>query len=154
VVLPRGKRLEVELQAKLDDARLAADAGDLAEGSIRLFERPISLLGKGRRRTRITGLQMVEGVDEVCAEAQPQIFAPPEVSDQRDVPVIHSRTNDHPAPGGAERRGRQEVWVYQGAFRLQLVFVDISGIGRWRLSNQGLSDLEAAIRRKLAGNKS
>jgi GWxTD domain-containing protein len=47
------------------------------------------------------------------------------------------------------QRVRQLVWVY-AAHRLQLVFTDQSGFGRWRLSNSGRAELETAIRRKLA----
>ena len=46
-------------------------------------------------------------------------------------------------------RVRQLVWEYT-AYRLQLVFTDQTGFGRWRLSNSGRADLETAIRRKLA----
>jgi len=47
------------------------------------------------------------------------------------------------------QRVRQLVWVYT-AHRMQLVFNDQSGFGRWRLSNSGRAELETAIRRKLA----
>jgi GWxTD domain-containing protein len=47
------------------------------------------------------------------------------------------------------QRVRQLVWEYT-AIRLQLVFTDQTGFGRWRLSNSGRAELETAIRRKLA----
>ena len=47
-------------------------------------------------------------------------------------------------------RVRQQVWEYR-ELRLQLVFLDQSGFGRWRLNPQGMADLQNAIRRKLAG---
>lgn len=46
-------------------------------------------------------------------------------------------------------RVRQQVWEYR-EYRLQLVFLDQSGFGRWRLSPSGMSELQNAIRRKLA----
>lgn len=46
-------------------------------------------------------------------------------------------------------RVRQQVWEYR-ELRLQLVFLDQSGFGRWRLSPQGMSDLQNAIRRRMA----
>ena len=46
-------------------------------------------------------------------------------------------------------RVRQQVWEYR-ALRLQLVFIDQTGFGRWRLSSSGRAELENAIRRKLA----
>jgi GWxTD domain-containing protein len=46
-------------------------------------------------------------------------------------------------------RVRQLVWVYTG-LRVQLVFTDQTGFGRWRLSSGGRTELENAIRRKLA----
>lgn len=46
-------------------------------------------------------------------------------------------------------RVRQLVWEYT-SLRLQLVFSDQTGFGRWRLSNSGRAELEGAIRRKLA----
>lgn len=46
-------------------------------------------------------------------------------------------------------RVRQQVWEYR-EYRLQLVFLDQSGFGRWRLSPQAMSDLQNAIRRRMA----
>jgi GWxTD domain-containing protein len=46
-------------------------------------------------------------------------------------------------------RVRQQVWEYR-EWRLQLVFLDQSGFGRWRLSPSGMSELQNAIRRRLA----
>ncbi len=57
--------------------------------------------------------------------------------------IFDSNTNDPTA------RVRQQVWVYR-EYRLQLVFSDQSGFGRWRLNPSGMSDLQNAIRRKLA----
>ena len=55
-------------------------------------------------------------------------------------------------PAGNEQLGRvrQQVWEYR-EYRLQLVFLDQTGFGRFRLSPQGMSDLQNAIRRRLAG---
>jgi GWxTD domain-containing protein len=47
-------------------------------------------------------------------------------------------------------RNRQQLWEYR-AYRLQLVFLDQSGFGRWRLSPAGRGELENAIRRRFAG---
>ncbi len=49
-------------------------------------------------------------------------------------------------------RVRQQVWVYR-EHRLQLVFLDQSGFGRWRLNPSGMSDLQNAIRRKLTSQQ-
>lgn len=46
-------------------------------------------------------------------------------------------------------RVRQQVWEYR-ELRLQLVFIDQTGFGRWRLSTQQRTELDNAIRRKLA----
>ena len=46
-------------------------------------------------------------------------------------------------------RVRQQVWVYR-EHRLDLVFIDQSGFGRWKLTAAGMADLQNAIRRKLA----
>jgi GWxTD domain-containing protein len=46
-------------------------------------------------------------------------------------------------------RVRQQVWEYR-ALRLQLVFLDQSGFGRWRLGASARAELENAIRRKLS----
>ena len=46
-------------------------------------------------------------------------------------------------------RARQQVWEYR-EWRLQLVFLDQTGFGRWRLSPSGMSELQNAIRRRLA----
>ncbi|MEO7521151.1 MAG: GWxTD domain-containing protein [Gemmatimonas sp.] len=46
-------------------------------------------------------------------------------------------------------RVRQQVWEYR-EWRLQLVFLDQSGFGRWRLNPGGMSELQNAIRRRMA----
>lgn len=46
-------------------------------------------------------------------------------------------------------RVRQQIWEYR-ELRFQLVFVDQTGYGRWRLNAQGRADLDGAIRRKLS----
>ena len=46
-------------------------------------------------------------------------------------------------------RVRQQVWEYR-ALRLNLAFFDQTGFGRWRLSLSARSELENAIRRRLA----
>ncbi|AMW03671.1 hypothetical protein GEMMAAP_00040 [Gemmatimonas phototrophica] len=45
-------------------------------------------------------------------------------------------------------RVRQQIWEYR-ELRIQLIFVDQTGFGRWRLSAQSRGDLDVAIRRKL-----
>jgi GWxTD domain-containing protein len=50
-------------------------------------------------------------------------------------------------------RSRQQVWEYTQGYRLRLVFTDNTGLGRYRLSTSGMSELESAIRRKLAGKQ-
>ena len=47
------------------------------------------------------------------------------------------------------QRVRQQVWEYR-ALRLQLVFLDQTGFGRWRLSPSQRAELDNAVRRKLA----
>jgi GWxTD domain-containing protein len=46
-------------------------------------------------------------------------------------------------------RVRQQIWEYR-ELRVQLIFVDQTGFGRWRLTAQSRGDLDLAIRRKLA----
>lgn len=48
-------------------------------------------------------------------------------------------------------RVRQQIWEYR-ELRIQLIFVDQTGFGRFRLAPQSRGDLEVAIRRKLGGN--
>ena len=59
--------------------------------------------------------------------------------------VIDTGLNDPNA------RVRQQIWEYR-ELRIQLVFVDQTGFGRWRLSTQQRTELDNAIRRKLAQN--
>ncbi len=47
------------------------------------------------------------------------------------------------------QRNRQQVWEYR-RWRLQLVFFDETGLGRWRLSPGASVELAATIRRRLA----
>jgi GWxTD domain-containing protein len=49
-------------------------------------------------------------------------------------------------------RVRQQIWEYR-ELRLQLLFLDQTGFGRWRLSNQQKAELDNAIRRKLASQQ-
>ncbi len=46
-------------------------------------------------------------------------------------------------------RIRQQIWEYR-ELRVQIVFLDQSGFGRWRLSAQGRAELDNAIRRRMA----
>lgn len=46
-------------------------------------------------------------------------------------------------------RIRQQIWEYR-ELRIQLVFIDQTGFGRWRLSTQQRTELDNAIRRKLS----
>jgi GWxTD domain-containing protein len=57
--------------------------------------------------------------------------------------VIDTGLNDPNA------RVRQQIWEYR-ELRIQLVFIDQTGFGRWRLSTQQRTELDNAIRRKLA----
>lgn len=45
-------------------------------------------------------------------------------------------------------RVRQQIWEYR-ELRIQLLFVDQTGFGRWRLAPQSRGDLDLAIRRRL-----
>ena len=47
-------------------------------------------------------------------------------------------------------RGRAQVWEYR-AERVQLVFVDQSGFGRWRLTQQSEAELRALVLRRAPG---
>jgi GWxTD domain-containing protein len=52
-------------------------------------------------------------------------------------------------PGGPDInvRGRQQIWEYRSP-RLQLVFVDQTGFGRWRLAPSSLVEVQSIIRRR------
>jgi len=52
-------------------------------------------------------------------------------------------------PTDLSQRNRQQVWEYR-QWRLQLVFFDQTGLGRWRLSPSATVELAATIRRRLA----
>jgi GWxTD domain-containing protein len=47
------------------------------------------------------------------------------------------------------QRNRQQIWEYR-RWRLQLVFFDQTGLGRWRLSPSASVELAATIRRRLS----
>ena len=49
-------------------------------------------------------------------------------------------------------RVRQQIWEYR-ELRVQIVFVDQTGFGRWRLSPQGRSELDNAIRRRMTSRQ-
>ena len=49
-------------------------------------------------------------------------------------------------------RVRQQIWEYR-ELRVQIVFVDQTGFGRWRLSTQGRAELDNAIRRRMAARQ-
>ena len=49
-------------------------------------------------------------------------------------------------------RVRQQIWEYR-ELRVQIVFVDQTGFGRWRLSPQGRAELDNAIRRRLVSRQ-
>ncbi len=49
----------------------------------------------------------------------------------------------------ANSRVRQQVWEYREQ-RLNLIFTDQTGFGRWRLNPQSMSELQNAIRRRLS----
>ena len=53
-------------------------------------------------------------------------------------------------PGGPDvnLRGRQQIWDYRNP-RLQLVFIDQSGFGRWRLTPGSMNEVQSAIRQRL-----
>ena len=46
------------------------------------------------------------------------------------------------------QRNRTQVWEYQGQ-NLQLIFVDVSGTGRWRLSTSSEARFDQEYRRRL-----
>jgi hypothetical protein len=48
------------------------------------------------------------------------------------------------------QRGRTQVWEYR-SLRLQLVFVDQTGFGRWKMPMSSETEFEAAARRVLVG---
>lgn len=50
-------------------------------------------------------------------------------------------------------RARQQLWEYTQNYRLRLIFTDNTGLGRYRLSTQGMAELESTIRRKLAAKQ-
>lgn len=54
-----------------------------------------------------------------------------------------------PTTGDMMQRNRQQVWIYQ-QWRLQLVFFDQTGLGRWRLTPSSSVELQNTIRRRLA----
>ena len=49
-------------------------------------------------------------------------------------------------------RVRQQVWEYR-ELRVQIVFLDQTGFGRWRLANQSRTELDNAIRRRMASQQ-
>jgi len=58
--------------------------------------------------------------------------------------VYEPNTND------LNQRGRSQIWDYR-QHRLQAVFIDQTGFGRWRMTISSESEFEAAVRRVLAG---
>jgi GWxTD domain-containing protein len=54
-----------------------------------------------------------------------------------------------PMVADMSQRNRQQIWEYR-RWRLQLVFFDETGLGRWRLSPSASVELAATIRRRLA----
>ncbi len=46
-------------------------------------------------------------------------------------------------------RVRQQIWEYR-EYRLQIVFIDQTGFGRWRLTQSQMAELQNAIRRRMA----
>jgi GWxTD domain-containing protein len=53
-------------------------------------------------------------------------------------------------PNAADQglKGRRQVWQYDAA-RVQLQFVDASGLGRWRLTSASAAEVDAALRRQM-----
>ncbi len=49
-------------------------------------------------------------------------------------------------------RVRQQIWEYR-EMRVQIVFIDQTGFGRWRLSTQARAELETAIRRRMVSRQ-
>ena len=43
------------------------------------------------------------------------------------------------------QRGKVQIWDYTNR-RLQLVFVDLSGFGRWRLTPSSMNDFQSVAR--------
>ena len=52
-----------------------------------------------------------------------------------------------PGLGQINQRGMQQMWEYQ-RLQLRLVFVDQTGFGRWRLTNQSEVEFQNALRRE------
>ena len=60
--------------------------------------------------------------------------------------VYEPNTND------LNQRGRAQIWDYR-RLRLQVVFIDQTGFGRWRMTLSSESDFESVARRELAREK-
>lgn len=55
-----------------------------------------------------------------------------------------------PNIAGLNQRGRTQVWDYRSQ-RLQVVFVDQTGFGRWKMTLTTEAEFESAARRVLVG---
>lgn len=54
-----------------------------------------------------------------------------------------------PTVGDIQQRNRTQIWEYQ-RHRLQLIFIDQNGFGRWRLATRSESEFEQVLARVLA----
>jgi GWxTD domain-containing protein len=55
-----------------------------------------------------------------------------------------------PNVANLNQRGRTQVWEYR-SLRLQLMFVDQTGFGRWKMTMSSETEFESATRRVLVG---
>lgn len=58
--------------------------------------------------------------------------------------------NIYDVPTDAMQRARQQIWEYTQPTRLRLVYIDNTGLGRYRLTTSAMAELESAIRRNMA----
>ncbi|HWP02673.1 MAG TPA: GWxTD domain-containing protein [Gemmatimonadaceae bacterium] len=74
------------------------------------------------------------------------------LTDRGRVAVALGEPDQRYEPSFAEvgQRGRTQIWEYR-QHRLQLVFVDQTGFGRWRLTLASEADFESVVRRLLVG---
>ena len=57
-----------------------------------------------------------------------------------------------PNTSDLNQRGRAQIWEYR-RYRLQVVFIDQTGFGRWRMTVGSESEFESIVRRELARNQ-
>ena len=94
------------------------------------------------------GLNEYFGRIRVANERFREEGAPGWVTDRGMVFVSLGEPDQLYEQGGTDvnQRGRAQVWEYRQD-RLQLVFIDQTGFGRWRLTTASEADFQAAVRR-------